>query len=69
MAKYKVSVDRDACIGDGVCESLCPEVFKLDDEGISVVLKPEIDDSLYDCVKQAVESCPAECISLEKVED
>ncbi len=68
MGKWKVTVDRDACIGDGVCESLCPDVFKLDDEGLSEVLKPEIDDSLYDCVKEAVEACPAECITMEKIE-
>ncbi len=28
----KVRVDEAACIGCGVCESLCPEVFKLADE-------------------------------------
>ncbi|OYT50659.1 MAG: hypothetical protein B6U76_12330 [Desulfurococcales archaeon ex4484_217_2] len=29
MAKYRVTIDKDACIGDGICISICPEVFEL----------------------------------------
>lgn len=32
MAK-KVRIDRDACIGCGLCVSVMPEVFEFDDEG------------------------------------
>lgn len=32
MAK-KVSIDRDACIGCGLCVSVMPEVFEFDEEG------------------------------------
>jgi len=31
MAK-KVRIDRDACIGCGLCVSVMPEVFEFDDE-------------------------------------
>ncbi len=68
MGKWKVTVDRDACIGDGICASLCPDVFEMDDEGKSVVIKEEIGDDLYDCVKEAVDSCPVSCISMEQLE-
>ena len=34
----KVTVDVDACIGCGVCESVCPDVFKINDEGKAEVL-------------------------------
>lgn len=64
MGNWKVAVDRDACIGDGICASLCPDVFELDDEGKSKVIKEEIGDDLYDCVKEAVDSCPVSCITL-----
>ncbi len=68
MGKWKVVVDRDACIGDGICASLCPDVFELDDEGKSKVIKEIIEDDLYDCVKEAVDSCPVSCITMEQVE-
>lgn len=38
----KASVDRDICIGCGLCEITCPEVFELDDEMVSTVIVDEI---------------------------
>ncbi|MCX7845225.1 MAG: ferredoxin, partial [Dictyoglomaceae bacterium] len=32
-------IDRDLCIGCGVCASLCPDVFEIDDEGKARVLE------------------------------
>ncbi|HCZ05612.1 MAG: ferredoxin [Thermotogota bacterium] len=58
----KVSVDKDACIGCGVCENLCPEVFKLDDDGKATTLVPESD---LPCVQDAADSCPTSAISVE----
>lgn len=68
MGKWKVTVDRDACIGDGICASLCPDVFEMDNEGKSVVIKEIIDDELYDSVKEAADSCPVSAIKVEEVE-
>lgn len=33
-----VKVDRDACIGCGLCAGICPEVFEMDDENIAKVI-------------------------------
>lgn len=35
----KVFIDRDECIGCGVCEALCPEVFKLLEDGKSSIVE------------------------------
>ena len=35
-------VDRDACIGCEACVGICPEVFSMDDESISVAVEDEI---------------------------
>ena len=31
-------VDRDACISCGLCATICPEVFEMDDEDIATVI-------------------------------
>lgn len=63
MAPKKVPVvKRDLCIGCGVCVSLCPEVFALDDEGKSKVINPNGDCDL----ETAVASCPVGAISTQE---
>ncbi len=54
-------VDQETCIGCGTCESICPEVFKLDSSGKSQVKKGAPQD--LPCIKEAVEACPVQAIS------
>jgi len=57
----KIKVDADLCIGCGTCESLCPNVFKLEG-GKSHVISEECGDC--DC-QGVVDSCPVVAISME----
>lgn len=34
----KVTVDASTCVGCGLCEQSCPEVFKVEGDGIAHVL-------------------------------
>ncbi len=64
----KVVVNRDNCIGCGACEALCPEVFQIDDEGLSTAISEEIKEELKENVTEAIESCPTSAITQETCE-
>ncbi len=58
----KVNVNKDACIGCGACAAICPDVFEMDDAGLSTVITEEVHSSLVDDAKEAIESCPTSAI-------
>jgi ferredoxin len=58
----KVKVDKDGCIGCGVCVSLCGEVFELGDDGKAFVKEGDTD---LPCVEDAMNSCPVSAITIE----
>ena len=73
----RVWIDQKACVGNGICAEICPEVFVLADNDIAYVrdgdrLLPEgeagvlsVPDQLVDAVIEAAEECPAACIYVE----
>ena len=58
-----VKVDASLCTGCGLCESSCPEVFKMNDNNIAEVVST--DGGGCD-LKQIAEDCPVEAISVEE---
>jgi ferredoxin len=54
-----IKVDKEKCVGCGLCTSICKEVFALGKDGKAIV-KAQKD---LPCVKEAIESCPVEAIS------
>ncbi|WP_083254997.1 ferredoxin [Amycolatopsis orientalis] len=44
----KIIVDREKCTGLGICESLAPEVFEIDDDGALVLKQDEVSDADLD---------------------
>ncbi len=63
MDNMNVIVDRDLCIGCGLCASICPEVFEMDDEGKAIVSAQPAERT--DTLKEAIDSCPTTAISIE----
>ena len=56
-------INKEKCIGCGTCESLCPDVFELKDDGKAYV-KENANCDKAGCCKDAVESCPVDAITL-----
>ena len=54
--KYIVN---DQCIGCGLCTSICPEIFFLNDEGMAEAIESEVE---VDQAENALESCPVAAI-------
>ena len=65
----KVKVNKDACIGCGACASICPDVFEINDEGLSVAKVEEVKDELQDEVRDAADSCPTGAIEVNEGEE
>jgi ferredoxin len=64
MFTMKVIVDRDTCIGCGMCQQVCAEIFLLDEEGLARAIVEVPGPDLYDCAREAAEICPVEAIEL-----
>jgi ferredoxin len=62
----KARVDRDLCIGAAMCVSIAPEVFELDNKGLSHVVNPGAGSD--EQLREAAETCPAQAIVLEDEE-
>lgn len=59
----RAKVDRDLCIGSAMCVATAPDVFELDDEGLSRVVDAEAGDE--DLLREAAEGCPVQAVILE----
>lgn len=64
MAKYKITVDQDACIGCAACTAVSKN-FRMADNGKSEPIKPDVDE-LKENEKEAAEICPVSCIKIEE---
>jgi len=62
----KPVVDPDLCIGCGVCEDACPEIFQIRDDGLAYVIAENPEPETYDCVRDSIDMCPTDAITVEE---
>ena len=62
----KPVVDDDLCIGCGACEDLCPEIFRVEDDGLAHVIAENVEPEMYGCVRDAEDACPVGAISVSE---
>jgi ferredoxin len=60
----RVTVDRDLCEANGVCVSLVPAVFDLDDDDYLHIMVDDVPAEQADLVRRAVQSCPKIALSV-----
>jgi ferredoxin len=61
----KAKVNKEECIGCGLCSDICPAVFKMGDDSIAIVIVEEIDAKDLDAAKDAADQCPTTAITIE----
>jgi ferredoxin len=61
----KAFIERNGCIGCGLCSDTCPEVFRMDAEGLAEVYTTPIPSDAEASAKEAEESCPVSVIMIE----
>ena len=66
MAKYKITYDRENCIGCQSCVFVCPSNWEEDDDKVKPK-KTEIADDELRCNKEAEDLCPIQSIKIKKV--
>ncbi|HVK28654.1 MAG TPA: ferredoxin [Nocardioides sp.] len=59
-----MTVDFDKCTGLGICESLAPDFFEVNDDGELLLLKEDIGDAELQEVEEAVNGCPTEALKI-----
>ncbi len=61
----KAYVDKDTCIGCGICPSVCPEVFEMDDDGKAKAIEDAVPAEVEESAKEAEDQCPVNAISIK----
>lgn len=62
--KLKVVINKPACCGYGVCNEICPEVFKLDENGIVYVENEIVPEGLEDRAREGADACPQSALAV-----
>ncbi|ABE36536.1 4Fe-4S single cluster domain protein [Paraburkholderia xenovorans LB400] len=60
-----VRADRSRCCGYGLCAQLCPQVYKLDENGIVYLESDTVPRELESDAREGAAACPAEALTIE----
>lgn len=64
MRTVEIEIDKDTCVGAGMCALTAPGVFTQDDDGLSELLPGRADGGGDPLVREAARACPVGAIAL-----
>ena len=62
----EIEINKDKCLGCGMCVGINSDVFEFDDDGLAKANKDKITEDNEDEVKEAINSCPVGAIEEKK---
>ena len=60
----KATVDKDMCIGCGLCVDVCPQVFSMEQDGKAVAKDTLVPPDTEASCRDAAQQCPVEAIKI-----
>ena len=60
----RLEIDRERCIGAGMCVVSAPQWFEQDDIDARVILKADVGEADIEAVREAVLVCPSGALSI-----
>lgn len=66
-ASFRVIADRSRCCGYGLCAQVCPQVYKLDADGLVYLESDIVPEGLEEEAREGAAACPAEALSVEPI--
>jgi ferredoxin len=64
MTQMKIVIDKAACCGYGVCAEICPEMYKLDVNGVVYVENDLVPEELKEKVIEGADACPQSALKV-----
>ncbi len=58
----EVKVNKDKCIGCGMCIGTLSDIFDYNDEGLAEVIKNDIGEEFKEDIEEVASSCPGGAI-------
>ena len=65
--RLKAVAERNACCGYGICAEICPQVFKLDENGFVTVAVDLVPEGLEAQAREAAAACPQSALAVEDI--
>jgi ferredoxin len=65
--RLKAIADRGACCGYGLCAEICPQVFKLDNNGFVTIAVEIIPADLEAQAREGAAACPQSALAIEEI--
>lgn len=62
----KLKINKDKCLGCGMCAGINSDVFGFGDDGLAEVNNEKINEENEEEVKEAINSCPVGAIEKEE---